>query len=97
MIVRSLVMSVGIWLSYGKNLLVYFFRPVRISFGRVWQVYWVGAYIGSTVGSVIYQLAEFVEDYTERRRPQEDKNIELHTGMSSCYVGVCLSREYTEM
>jgi len=43
----------------------------------VWQVYWLGPYIGSTVGSVIYQLSEYIKDNSENHRPRQDKNTEL--------------------
>jgi len=58
------------------------------SFDCWWQLYWIGPYIGSTVGSLVYQFSEFIKDHIERHRPQDD-NTELR--MWCCYVVIPFS------
>ena len=62
---------------FGQDLLTFLHRNIK-KFGCVLQVYWVGPYIGSTISSIVYQFSEFINDYFERRR-QENENTKLGT------------------
>jgi len=50
------------------------------------QIYWVGPYIGSTIGSIVYQFSEFIKDHFEQRRRQEEDSNKLGTLQYNMYV-----------
>ena len=63
------------------------------SFGCGLQVYWVGPYIGATIGSIVYQLSDRIGDHSERRRLQKDENAKL--GRPGPYTYAPMLRDWT--